>query len=193
MKIQKTPIEAVYTIEPDTFQDKRGFFRETYQYSRYRELGIQDHFVQDNHSRSARKVLRGLHFQIKKPQAQLLTVLRGHIFDVVVDLRSNSHTFGEWFGTELIDTGLSQIYMPRGVAHGFCVLSDWADLYYKVTQNYDPQDEGGVHWDDPDIGIKWPLFKPLVGERDAAFLQLNCLNPAQLPQLKESTCSIYEI
>lgn len=166
MKVRKCPLEGILLIEPATFGDQRGLFRETYERERYMAMGITEEFVQDNHSRSAKNVLRGLHFTRRKPQSQLLTVIRGKIFDVVVDIRRDSPTFGKWFGTELTDEGLCQIYMPHGFAHGFCVLSDYADLHYKVSQRYDPHDEGGLRWDDTDVGIDWPVRVPVISDRD---------------------------
>ena len=166
MNVTRTPLDGVLVIEPTRFSDDRGFFLESYQDARYGDIGIADRWVQDNHSRSAKHVLRGLHFTKHKPQAQLLTVMRGRIFDVVVDLRPGSSTRGKWFGTELSDEGPRQVYMPHGFAHGFCVLSDYADLHYKVTQHYDPKDEGGLRWNDPDVGIQWPVREPIVSDRD---------------------------
>lgn len=166
MKVNKCPLEGVLLIEPTLYGDSRGFFLESYQQDRYHAVGIREEFVQDNHSRSAKNVLRGMHFTKNIPQAQILTVMRGKIFDVVVDVRKSSPTFGKWFGTELSDSGLRQIYMPHGFAHGFCVLSDFADLHYKVSAKYDPKDEGGLLWNDPEVGIEWPLNNPSVSERD---------------------------
>lgn len=166
MKVTKTHLEGILLVEPTIYGDERGFFLESYEKEKYNSIGIYEDFVQDNHSRSAKNVLRGLHFTIHKPQSQILTVMRGKIFDVVVDIRKESLTFGKWFGTELSDDGLRQIYMPHGFAHGFCVLSDFADLHYKVSQPYDGIDEGGVRWDDPDIDIKWNVKSPIISERD---------------------------
>ena len=181
MKIKTTSFKGLLIIEPDCFKDKRGFFLETFQSARYQQAGILGDFVQDNQSRSEQGVLRGLHFQVKRPQAQILTVIRGRIFDVAVDLRPASQTFGKWFGITLSDFGPRQIYMAAGFAHGFCVLSNWADLYYKVSRFYDPQDEGGVIWNDPDIGIKWPIITPQVSPKDAAYPVLRDLKVSQLP------------
>lgn len=161
--------------------DERGFFLETYQDARYRNAGILDTFVQDNQSRSREGVLRGLHYQIKRPQAQLVTLVRGRVFDVVVDLRPQSATFGRWFGVELHEAGPRQVYMAPGFAHGFCVLSDWADLHYKVTRRYDPADAGGLRWSDPDVGIRWPIEAPTLTPRDAAYPLLRELTTARLP------------
>lgn len=181
MKIAATPLDGLLVIEPRCFQDERGFFLETYQEARYREAGILDIFVQDNQSRSVMGVLRGMHFQVERPQAQIVTVMRGHIFDVGVDLRPSSPTFGQWYGVELGDTGPRQIYMAPGFAHGFCVLSDWADLHYKVSRSYDAHDEGGLFWSDPDVGIQWPVVQPIVANRDANYPWLKDLSQAQLP------------
>ena len=182
MKISATPLEGLLVIEPNCYSDDRGFFLETYQESRYHAAGIRDHFVQDNQSRSLKGVLRGMHFQVKKPQAQMVTVMRGSVFDVGVDLRPWSITFGRWFGVELSDsTGPRQIYMPPGFAHGFCVLSEWADLHYKVSRNYDPADEGGLLWNDPGVGVEWPLDAPTIHERDACFNLLSELKSELLP------------
>jgi dTDP-4-dehydrorhamnose 3,5-epimerase len=181
MNVTRTPLEGLILIEPRCFEDERGFFLETFQAERYRQAGITDDFVQDNQSRSRKAVLRGLHFQVRRPQAQLVTVMRGRVFDVGVDLRPQSPTFGRWFGVELGDEGPRQLYMAPGFAHGFCVLSDWADLHYKVSRRYDPADEGGLRWDDPDIGITWPIASPRVSPRDAAYPVLRGLTPSELP------------
>jgi dTDP-4-dehydrorhamnose 3,5-epimerase len=181
MIIKTTPLLGMLFIEPKCFQDDRGFFLETYQEARYHEAGIIDKFVQDNQSRSSKGVLRGLHFQVNRPQAQIVTVLRGRIFDVGVDLRTASPTFGRWFGAELSDAGTRQIYLAPGIAHGFCVLSDSADLHYKVSQNYDANDEGGLYWNDDAIGIKWPIDVPLVAARDKNYPKLSELTSVQLP------------
>ncbi len=182
MKVSPTSLEGLLVIEPTVYQDERGFFLETYQFERYSAIGIKDTFVQDNHSHSSRGILRGMHFQVARPQAQLVTVMSGHIFDVCVDLRMKSPTFGKWFGVELHGKGARQIYMSPGFAHGFCVLSEYADLHYKVTQIYDGQDEGGLRWDDPEIGIKWPIRNPNLTRRDANYLTLNKLSEMQLPR-----------
>ena len=166
MKVAKCVLEGIILLEPVRHAEDRGFFIETFEEERYREHGIAEKFLQDNHSRSAKNVLRGLHFTNNKLQAQLVTVLRGRVFDVVVDIRKQSPTFGKWFGVELGDDGPCQILMPHGFGHGFCVLSDWADLHYKVSQRYDPQDEGGLLWNDEDVKIAWPIKDPIVSERD---------------------------
>jgi dTDP-4-dehydrorhamnose 3,5-epimerase len=182
MQVVETMLAGVLVIEPRCFRDGRGFFLESFHQGRYREAGITDRFVQDNHSRSGRGVLRGLHFTVKKPQAQIVTVMRGRIFDVAVDLRRGSPTFGKWFGAELSDEGPRQLYMAAGFAHGFCVLSEMADLHYQVSQYYDPTDEGGLFWSDPEIGIHWPLASPIVSARDAVYPKLHELDSGRLPQ-----------
>jgi dTDP-4-dehydrorhamnose 3,5-epimerase len=181
MTVTPTPLGGLVLIEPRCFGDERGFFLESYQDARYRDAGITDRFVQDNHSRSAKGVLRGLHFQVRRPQAQIVTIMRGRVFDVGVDLRPASATFGRWFGVELSDAGPRQLYMAPGFAHGFCVLSDWADLHYKVSRRYDPADEGGLRWNDPQVGIRWPIDAPQVTPRDAAYPALKDLEQDQLP------------
>ena len=181
MKIIPTPLEGLLLVEPDCFHDERGFFLETYQLARYREAGILDDFVQDNQSRSIKGVLRGMHYQVKHPQAQIVTVMRGRIFDVGVDLRPSSSTFGQWYGAELSDAGIRQIYMAPGFAHGCCVLSEWADLHYKVSRTYAADDEGGLLWNDPDVGIQWPLENPSITKRDAAYPYLKELSADELP------------
>jgi dTDP-4-dehydrorhamnose 3,5-epimerase len=173
LRVVAEPFEGVFVLEPKVFSDERGFFLESYQGPRFSEFGIRDNFLQDNHSRSHKNVLRGLHFTKKVPQSQLLTVMHGKIFDVLVDLRKNSSTFGKWFGTELSAEGTRQVYMPHGIAHGFCVLSDVADLQYKVSHLYDPSDEGGIVWNDPDLAIEWPVTAPIVSARDQAHPEWN--------------------
>ena len=167
IKATKCSLDGILLIKPVIHTDNRGLFLETFEKEKYLELGITDNFVQDNHSRSVQSVLRGLHFTKKKPQSQLLTVMRGRVFDVVVDIRKGSSTFGQWFGTELSDDNIRQIYIPHGFAHGFCVLSDFADLHYKVSQAYDATDEGGLCWNDPEIGINWQTKSPIISEKDS--------------------------
>jgi len=181
MQVRQTGLAGLMLIEPKCFRDERGFFLETFQQSRYRAAGIVDKFVQDNHSRSSKGVVRGLHFQVRFPQAQIVTVMRGKIFDAVVDLRRWSATFGRWFGAELSDEGARQLYMAPGFAHGFCVLSEVADLHYKASRLYDPADEGGVIWNDQDIGIHWPVANPIVSRRDSAYPSLRQLDHSRLP------------
>ncbi len=182
IKTKKTPLEGFLILELETFKDDRGFFLETFQEKNYKEVGIKDKFVQDNQSRSSKGVLRGIHFQVKRPQAQIVTVMRGCIFDVGVDLRQNSSTFGQWHGVELSDIGQRQVYMAPGIAHGFCVLSDLADLHYKVSRLYNPDDECGMLWNDSEVNIDWPSINPLIHQRDATYQSLSQLIEShQLP------------
>ena len=182
IKTKKTPLEGFLILELETFKDDRGFFLETFQEKNYKEVGIKDKFVQDNQSRSSKGVLRGMHFQVKRPQAQIVTVMRGCIFDVGVDLRQNSSTFGQWYGFELSDVGQRQVYMAPGIAHGFCVLSDLADLHYKVSRFYDSDDECGMLWNDSEVNIDWPSINPLIHHRDATYQSLSQLIEShQLP------------
>jgi dTDP-4-dehydrorhamnose 3,5-epimerase len=183
MRVESTVFSGLKLIEPQRFHDHRGFFLESFQEHRYREAGITDKFVQDNHSRSRQGVLRGLHFQVRQPQAQIVTVVRGRIFDATVDLRGGSATFGRWYGIELSDEGPQQLYMAPGFAHGFCVLSEFADLHYKVSRPYDQADEGGLIWNDPDVAIRWPIANPLVSPRDSAYPTLRLLHRENLPHV----------
>lgn len=184
MRVEKTSLPGLLLIEPQCFRDERGFFLESFQTQRYHAAGITDDFVQDNHSRSAKSVLRGLHFQTRNPQAQIVTVIRGRVFDVAVDLRPDSRTFGQWYGAELSDEGPRQLYMAAGFGHGFCVLSEYADLHYKVSQLYDHNDENGVFWRDQDIGIRWPIEAPLISSRDRSYPMLRELDRNRLPHCR---------
>jgi dTDP-4-dehydrorhamnose 3,5-epimerase len=167
MKAERCPLEGILILHPDVFADERGYFLESFEGGRYREAGIATTFVQENLSRSVKNVLRGMHFTKRRPQAQIVTVVRGAIFDAVVDVRAGSPTFGKWFGTELSDAGpRRQLYMPAGFAHGFCVLSDVADLHYMVSERFDPTDDAGLRWDDPEVGIRWPVESPIVSAKD---------------------------
>jgi len=181
LSVKQTGLPGLLLVEPRCISDARGYFFESFHENRYGEAGITDRFVQDNVSRSAGRILRGLHYQIKRPQAQLVTVLRGRIYDVAVDLRPASLTYGRWFGVELDDGGSRQLYMAPGFAHGFCVLSDIADVHYKVSRHYDPDDEGGLLWCDPDIGIHWPIKDPNLSPRDGAYPKLKDLTHDRLP------------
>ena len=173
MKITKCVIEGLYIIEPKVFKDKRGLFLETFRVSQYRnEVGIAETFVQDSISRSSKDVLRGMHFQKNNPQGKLVHVLKGEVFDVVVDIRKDSKTFGHWVGEYLNEENRKQFWIPPGLAHGFVVISEYADLYYKLTQYYDAADEGRLIWDDADVGIKWPIKKPLLSIKDQKGLSL---------------------
>jgi dTDP-4-dehydrorhamnose 3,5-epimerase len=163
-----TNIAEVKIIEPKVFGDDRGFFLETFHAARYAEFaGIDLPFVQDNHSRSTKGVLRGLHFQKTKPQGKLVRVVSGEVFDVSVDIRRDSPTFGQWAGVILSEQNKRQFWVPPGFAHGFVVLSDTADFEYKCTDYYDPADEGTIRWDDPDLAIDWPINQPLISDKDA--------------------------
>lgn len=157
IKVTKCDIEGLFIIEPQVFGDKRGYFMETYNENDFREAGLDMKFVQDNQSSSTKGVLRGLHYQKKFPQGKLVRAIRGTVFDVAVDLRKGSSTFGKWFGVELSEENKKQFYIPEGFAHGFLVLSDEAEFCYKCTEFYHPEDEGGIIWNDPDIGVEWPL------------------------------------
>ncbi|MBS5063143.1 MAG: dTDP-4-dehydrorhamnose 3,5-epimerase [Hungatella hathewayi] len=170
-KIKVTPcdIEGLYIIEPSVFGDERGYFMETYNQNDFKEAGLDMVFVQDNQSMSVKGVLRGLHFQKQYPQGKLVRVVRGRVFDVAVDLRSGSKTYGKWFGVELTAENKKQFYIPEGFAHGFLVLSDEAEFCYKCTDFYRPGDEGGMAWDDAEIGIEWPIeegMKLIISEKD---------------------------
>ena len=183
MKIITTSIKGILIIEPVTFRDKRGFFMETYNRNRYNASGINATFVQDNLSCSLKNTVRGLHFQIKHPQAKLIQVITGEIFDVAVDLRPGSATFGKWTGILLSDENRLQVFVPEGFAHGFCVLSEFALFYYKCSDFYAPDDEGGIIWSDPDIGIKWPVENPIISDKDKQYPNLANLSSGQLPSL----------
>ncbi len=166
MKFTPLAIRDVILIEPKVFEDTRGFFMEAYNRPRFAEHGIQADFVQTNHSKSVKNTLRGLHYQIGKPQSKLVRVVRGEVFDVVVDIRFGSPTYGKWVGEILSAENKKEIYVPIGFAHGFCVLSDEADFIYACTNIYYPQGERGIIWNDPDIGIQWPASEPMLSEKD---------------------------
>jgi len=167
MKINQTNLGGVLHIEPKVFGDTRGFFLETYNKQRYMDAGFPDmEFVQDNHSRSSKGVLRGLHYQINNPQGKLVQVATGSVFDVVVDIRVGSPTFGQWYGCILSEENHHQLWVPPKFAHGFCVLSESADFVYKCTDYYHSSDEGSLLWNDPAINIEWPITGPLLSEKD---------------------------
>ncbi|MCY1352467.1 dTDP-4-dehydrorhamnose 3,5-epimerase [compost metagenome] len=166
MKVIETALPRVLIIEPKVFGDTRGFFLESFHVERYRDAGIDLPFVQDNHSRSPRGVLRGLHFQRTRPQGKLVSVSRGAVYDVAVDINPESPTCGQFVGVELSDDNHHQLWIPPGYAHGFCVLSEVADFQYKCTDLYFPADEGGLIWNDPDVNIPWPVTEPLLSEKD---------------------------
>jgi len=177
MNVIKTKLRDCVIIEPKVFGDERGFFLETFQAERYVDLaGITLPFVQDNHSRSSKSVLRGLHFQKTKPQGKLVRVVRGAVFDVAVDIRKSSKTFGQWEGVELSEENKKQFWIPPGFAHGFVVLSETADFEYKCTDYYDPSDEGSILWSDPDLDVPWPVDNPILSDKDASAKRLVDLN-----------------
>lgn len=166
-KFTKTEIEGVYIIEPKVFGDNRGYFMETYNEQEFKNNGVEYNFVQDNQSKSKKGVLRGLHFQKTHPQAKLVRVLEGEVFDVAVDLRKGSKTYGKWVGVILSEENKKQFMIPRGFAHGFVVLSETAVFAYKCDDFYHPEDEGGIMWNDPDINIEWPYKgELLLSEKD---------------------------
>lgn len=166
MNIIETKLEGCLIIEPKIFGDSRGYFFESFHQKKYQEVGIKEIFVQDNRSRSTKNVLRGLHFQINKPQGKLVSVISGEVYDVAVDLRQNSPTLGQYVGVYLNGENHRQLYIPPGFAHGFCVMSDHAEFFYKCTDFYDPSDEGGIIWNDPEINIAWPVQEPMLSDKD---------------------------
>ncbi|MFI4957032.1 MAG: dTDP-4-dehydrorhamnose 3,5-epimerase [Gammaproteobacteria bacterium] len=173
MDVVQTGLNGLLLIKPKVFGDKRGFFYEMFQEERYRAAGVDVHFVQDNVSSSAKNVLRGLHFQTRNPQDKLVSVLVGEVFDVAVDIRPESATFGKWFGAILSEENHHQLFVPKGFAHGFCVLSDTAIFHYKCSDYYSPANESGIIWNDPALGIEWPLQgEPIVSEKDTRYLPL---------------------
>ena len=186
--VRETSLPGVLVVEPAVHGDARGFFVERYHAARYAEAGIAGPFVQDNHSRSRGGTVRGLHVQRRHPQGKLVGVARGTIWDVAVDVRPGSPAFGRWVGVELSDATARQLWVPPGFAHGFCVLSETADVLYACTEVYRPDDEGGVAWDDPELAIDWPLGAlrafdgaPILSDRDRALPRLAALGPDDLP------------
>lgn len=175
-KFIETEIDDLFVIEPTVFGDHRGYFMETYNSQEFMDAGLKMNFVQDNQSSSGKGVLRGLHFQHQYPQGKLVRVVKGEVFDVAVDLRKNSKTFGKWYGVILSEENKKQFYVPEGFAHGFLVLSETAEFSYKCTDFYHPEDEGGLLWNDPDIGIEWPLDRVenvILSEKDQKWKRLN--------------------
>jgi dTDP-4-dehydrorhamnose 3,5-epimerase len=185
MKIRATGLQGVLVIEPDVFGDARGFFMETYHWQKYRELGIEVDWVQDNLAFSRQGILRGLHLQHPVDQAKLVQVLDGTVFDVAVDVRRGSPNFGGWTGQVLSDENRYQMFVPAGFAHGYCVLSATALFHYKCSDFYAPQHELGVLWSDPDLGIDWPVADPLISEKDAALPRLRDIRVEALPEYEE--------
>ena len=167
MRVIECGISGVLLFEPDVYRDARGYFLETYRADKYRAAGLHEVFVQDNHSRSVRRTLRGLHLQVRNPQGKLIRAITGEIWDVAVDVRPDSPTFGKWVGEVLSGDNFRQLYIPPGFAHGFCVLSDEAHVEYKCTRFYDPADEIGIAYNDPALAIDWPVADPLLSPKDA--------------------------
>ena len=189
MNIITTNLPGVIVIEPKVYVDKRGFFLETFREDVLLQAGINAHFVQDNHTRSSQGVLRGLHYQMTQTQGKLVRVAAGSVFDVVVDVRSGSPTFGQWFGTELNEDNIKMIYVPPGFAHGFVVLSETADFIYKCTDYYHPESEQGIAWDDPDLNIDWPIAeiaeKISLSDKDKQNVKLKDQPAEKLPAYKD--------
>ena len=181
VRFTETSLPGVLIIEPQVFNDARGFFLETYHHGKYDEGGIGRAFVQDNHSHSQCGTLRGLHYQLGHAQGKLIYVVTGEIFDVAVDIRKGSPYFGKWVGVTLSAENKHQLYVPEGFAHGFCVLSKTADVFYKCTDIYSPVDEGGILWADPDIGIDWPVETPILSEKDGMYPKLSEVPEEFLP------------
>ena len=182
MRIAETQLPGVMIIEPRVFDDARGFFLETWNQVRYRELGLAASFVQDNLSCSTQGTLRGLHFQHPHSQGKLVYVLHGEVFDVAVDIRVGSPTFAQWVGVLLSGENKWQMYIPEGFAHGFCVTSESALFVYKCTALYHPQAEGGILWNDPELGIDWPIRTPILSAKDCGYPPLRKVPPERLPQ-----------
>lgn len=181
MKIIPTRLDGVVVVEPKVFTDARGYFFETYQANRYREKGIDSEFVQDNLSYSVKNTLRGLHYQYPHGQAKLVSVIKGEVFDVAVDIRIGSPNFGKWVGVILSAENHRQLFIPEGFAHGFCVLSDDAVFSYKCSEYYSSQSEHGFVWNDPKVGIEWPVVSPLLSEKDGKYPCLNDVLESDLP------------
>lgn len=190
MRLTPTRIKDVVLVEPDVYKDARGFFLESYHFQKYSETGLKARFVQDNHSRSSQGTLRGLHAQLRKPQGKLIRVVQGEVFDVAVDARPGSPSFGQWVGESLSADNFRQLYIPPGFFHGFCVTGAYAEVEYKCTDFYDASDEIGVRWDDPDLKIQWPLTHPVLSEKDKklpAFREITAsLEPYRLGRLGEN-------
>jgi dTDP-4-dehydrorhamnose 3,5-epimerase len=181
MKVIESFLPGVLIIEPNVFDDARGYFMETFQSDRYRSFGIESEFVQDNLSFSTRGTLRGLHYQLPNAQAKLVQVLQGEVFDVAVDIRRGSPSFGRWVGVNLSERNKRQLYIPEGFAHGFCVISDTAVFFYKCSSFYDPDREGGILWSDPGIGIEWPLEEVLLSDKDRRYSYIEDMPDERLP------------
>ena len=180
MQIIATDIKDVQIIKPQVFEDDRGYFLETFHFCRFKSAGLDHFFVQDNLSFSVKNTLRGLHFQVTRPQAKLVQVVSGEIVDVAVDIRSTSPTFGRWVSVHLTEHNKRQVFIPAGFAHGFCVVSDSAHVIYKCSDFYDRDDEGGILWSDPAIGIDWPTADPIVSAKDDRLPVLSDIPPEKL-------------
>lgn len=185
MKVIKPAVPGLLIIEPDVFKDQRGFFMETWNAKRYAEAGLDVDFVQDNLSYSSYGVLRGLHYQQPNAQGKLVYVLQGSVYDVAVDIRAGSPSFGQWYGVELTAENKRQFYMPEGFAHGFCVLSETVLFAYKCTDLYNPAAEGGIAWNDPNLKIDWPVKAPILSDKDAKYPLLSEIDLNKLPQWRE--------
>jgi dTDP-4-dehydrorhamnose 3,5-epimerase len=185
MKFIETSLPGCVVIEPQVFGDARGFFYESYNEAKYREAGIDRRFVQSNVSRSARGVLRGLHYQWPHPQGKLVSVLEGEVYDVAVDIRHGSPTFGKWAGVMLTAENHRHFWIPEGFAHGFCVVSEHATFSYQCTDLYNREADGGIRWDDPAIGIDWPISSPLLSEKDAKAPLLSEVAESRLPEYRK--------
>ena len=183
MRAEQLKIPGMVLVTLEKHGDERGFFLETYRRSVFNELGIAAEFVQDSRSLSKKNILRGMHYQIKNPQGHMVSVMRGKIFDVGVDLRQNSPAFGQWCGVTLSEEKPQQLYLPPGVAHGFCTLNEENEIYYKCTDYYVAEDEGGLLWSDSTIEIKWPINNPSINARDNAFPVLSQISAWRLPQV----------
>ena len=177
----KTNIDGVIVLKPSVYRDGRGIFMELYSQKKYFSHGITEKCVQQNYSHSKKNVLRGLHYQVKKPQGKIIQVINGTIFDVGVDIRRNSPTYGHSFSIQLDDKDYRQVYFPPGIAHGFCVVSEYADVVYQCTEFYDPDDENGVLWSDPALEIDWPITDPIISNRDQSYKKLCDISPKMLP------------
>jgi dTDP-4-dehydrorhamnose 3,5-epimerase len=184
VQITETSLPGVFVLQPRVFNDARGFFMETYRQDGLAAAGIHENFVQDNHSRSSRGVLRGLHYQLRHPQAKLCRVVHGEVLDIAVDIRVGSPNFGKWVSVLLSAENHTQIYIPRGFAHGFTVLSETADFLYKCSDYYDGPDDRGVLWNDPGIGIDWQTPSPILSDKDRKYLPLSQIAPDKLPRYK---------
>ncbi|MCK5529360.1 MAG: dTDP-4-dehydrorhamnose 3,5-epimerase [Kiritimatiellae bacterium] len=182
LKVETTDILGVLIFSPKVYDDDRGFFMETYNKELYQQAGLSDNFVQDNYSHSTKGTLRGLHYQLPHTQGKLVSVIWGEVFDVAVDIRKNSPTFGKWVGLNLSDQNRKQLYIPEGLAHGFCVLSEKADVIYKCTDTYSPDSDRGILWSDPAIGIEWPTLSSIISDKDKELPLLSEIPGNLLPE-----------